>query len=393
MSRKASIVVGLGFGDEGKGLTTDYLCSRAKEPLVIRFNGGQQAGHTVCLPDGRRHVFSNFGAGTLRGAATYWSSFCTCALPNILTEYKALLSLNVFPILYLDKHCAITTHYDVLYNRLQEQQRCGNRHGSCGMGFGVTVQREEAGVSFTVNDLLQPNVCRKLLADIKTYYTIKAQKELNIDFSSFKHDTEDARFADYISQFHQLLNTVFFIADEEMIFASTHWSEYIFEGAQGILLDMNFGYFPHVTRSYTTSRNAMEIISRHKAGISSAEIWYVSRVYHTRHGAGPFVFEYGVMQLKNNETETNIFNDYQGKFRIGPLDIDRVRCALKSDDTFSHNITKNLMLTCVDQVDKQNVMFRLNNTFKKTSVCQMPSLISNAFTKVLMSENEYACFE
>ncbi len=62
----ARAVIGLGFGDEGKGITTDYLCSRANNPLVIRFSGGQQAGHTVVNKFGK-HTFSNFGSGTLRG--------------------------------------------------------------------------------------------------------------------------------------------------------------------------------------------------------------------------------------------------------------------------------------------------------------------------------------
>ena len=63
------VVVGLQFGDEGKGLLTNFLCQESPNSLVVRYSGGQQAGHTVVL-DGKQHVFSNFGSGTLNGNPT-----------------------------------------------------------------------------------------------------------------------------------------------------------------------------------------------------------------------------------------------------------------------------------------------------------------------------------
>ena len=68
---KAIITVGLGFGDEGKGATVDYLARSLNADLVVRFCGGAQAGHNVQLPDGGRHTFAQFGAGTFAGARTY----------------------------------------------------------------------------------------------------------------------------------------------------------------------------------------------------------------------------------------------------------------------------------------------------------------------------------
>ncbi|MCS6833028.1 MAG: adenylosuccinate synthetase, partial [Flammeovirgaceae bacterium] len=127
MKKKASIVIGLGYGDEGKGSTTDYLAFKAidegEKPLVIRFNGGQQAGHTVMTSSRLHHVFSNFGAGTLRNVPTYWSAYCTFAPGNYLKEWVALRQLEIVPRLYLDGRCPVTTHYDVLYNRCLEDAR------------------------------------------------------------------------------------------------------------------------------------------------------------------------------------------------------------------------------------------------------------------------------
>ena len=68
----ARVVIGAGWGDEGKGATVDRLV-RGPDDVVVRFNGGAQAGHTVFAPDGRRHVFHHVGSGAFHGAATYLS--------------------------------------------------------------------------------------------------------------------------------------------------------------------------------------------------------------------------------------------------------------------------------------------------------------------------------
>ena len=92
MSKNISIVVGSLFGDEGKGAHVNYLCSQVNKPLVIRFNGGHQVGHTVVIGD-KRHPFSNFGSGTLQGAPTYWSEFCTVSPIGVKKEGQALSKL------------------------------------------------------------------------------------------------------------------------------------------------------------------------------------------------------------------------------------------------------------------------------------------------------------
>ena len=71
---RARAVIGSNFGDEGKGLVVDYLCKTGGE-VVVRFNGGAQAGHTVVTPEGLRHVFRHFGSGTLYGVPTFLSQF------------------------------------------------------------------------------------------------------------------------------------------------------------------------------------------------------------------------------------------------------------------------------------------------------------------------------
>lgn len=120
----------------------------------------------------------------------------------------------------------------------------------------------------------------------------------------------------------------------------------IFEGSQGILLDRDHGMFPHVTRAHTTSKNAMEIISRNH--LAEPSVYYVTRPYLIRHGNGPF--KAGTVELQNTEGEINKTNEWQGSIRIAPFDMDLFNYAISCDpynqaEHFYHNI----VVTCMDQ--------------------------------------------
>jgi len=135
----AHIVIGLGYGDEGKGLMVDYLCRRHQARLVIRFSGGPQPTHTVQLKDGKRHSFAQFGAGTfIPDCYTYLSDYMCIEPYALLNEYQALYALGIddaLKRLYIDPFCTVITPYHWLANRLRESARAENRHGSCGMGL------------------------------------------------------------------------------------------------------------------------------------------------------------------------------------------------------------------------------------------------------------------
>jgi adenylosuccinate synthase len=82
----------------------------------------------------------------------------------------------------------------------------------------------------------------------------------------------------------------------------------------------------------------------------------VTRAYQTRHGAGPFREKNLDFRLYNNDTETNTDNEFQGKFRTNYLDIDKLNYALKCDNNFSHSISKNLIVTCLDHFNSENIV-------------------------------------
>lgn len=336
---KSSIVLGSQFGDEGKGHVVSYLVSKSEHPLVVRFNGGHQAGHTVVMADGKRHVFSHFGSGTLQGAPTFWSRFCTVSPGALVSEWNELHRLGVTPKIYIDSLCPVTTPYDIYYNQIQNSK---TNHGSVGVGFGATIERHEKYFKLYAGDLQHPSVLKGKLQNIYHYYKDKLGVSFIPDFRYV--------FTDTVDEFMSLPEEIEIC--ESNYLNPIGFDHIIFEGAQGILLDMDFGFFPNVTRSNTTSKNAMQLIKENWL-MPVPEIFYVTRSYQTRHGNGYMTNEAEGIELKNNEHETNIDFGFQGKFRKSKLDIDLLKYALECDNHFSDALDKNLVITCTDQYEDE----------------------------------------
>ena len=383
--KKVFIVLGLGFGDEGKGLATDYLCSNYNRPIVIRFNGGHQAGHTVYHADNVKHTFSCFGSGTLRGVETYWSKYCTFSPAMTLTEYAEIKTLGMFPKLFVDAECSITTHYDILFNKLIEKSRDVNRHGSCGLGFGATVSRnKKTELRLLMQDIFSNENLLKKLRLIRLYYKKKICKLTSFDFSKFNHDSEDEKFLIYIEGVKSLIDKkILEVVSEKEIFSHDVWDTYIFEGAQGILLDMKFGTFPNITYSNTTSKNAINIIDRNLLSGIDKNILYVTRCYQTRHGAG--IFNEENISLINNEKETNLNNEFQGNFRTGFLNIDLLNYSIKCDNTFSKEFNKHILITCIDHFADHTVIYYKEDKLNSTYFNKVPDLLDYSFDKTYYS--------
>jgi adenylosuccinate synthase len=294
----------------------------------------------VVRPDGRRHVFSNFGAGTLAGAPTFWSANCTFHPVGYANEREALLELGVSPQFYVDGLAPVTTPYDLLYNR---QLEAGQKHGSCGLGFGATIARHEGPHKLHVMDLSDDFVLEQKLASVAAYY----QEKLGVvyDAAILNQMLEDFWAAvDYCRPtFHctcvsALLPQV-----------SNNYDALIFEGSQGLLLDQEFGYFPHVTRAHVSSRNALELVRKYH--LPTPDIFYVTRAYQTRHGNGPMTNEHLEPSLLPTPDETNVFNPWQGHQRRSLLDVGQLRFALRADEHYSAGVDRNLLVTCLDQLD------------------------------------------
>ena len=356
-----NIVVDLGFGDCGKGITTSFLCEKIDNPIVVRFSGGSNAGHTV-IKDGFNHVFSNFGSGTLQEIPTYWSEYCTFCPLGVYNEYKTLEKYN--PILYVHPLCPVITPYDMTYNQHIETI---NQHGSCGVGLSATINRQEKYYKLFVQDLFYPNILKAKLENIKKFYN---------------NNVDDTIIEIFLGIVNKVINII------KVSDTIPHRYNKIYEGAQGILLDMDFGFFPNVTRSNTTSKNAISIYNKNHSFDTKIDVNYVTRTYQTRHGNGYMTNEkYShLLELKNNESETNVNNKWQGVFRKTILDIDLLNYSLECDSHFSKNLDKNLVITCVDQINRDSFYITEKNKLKTISIEELPSKLKTRFNKIYISE-------
>ena len=384
----AHIVLGLGYGDEGKGLATDWLCRRHRPALVVRFNGGAQAGHTVMETGGRRHVFSSFGAGTLAGVPTLWAATCPFAPGPALAELAALQQLGASPQLLLDADCPLTTPYDVLYNRALEDARGAERHGSVGAGFGATVARHaHAALRLTACDLLAPPTLAAGLGRIQAHYRAQLAAEVpGFDFDDVDHAALAAHFQQAAAQVAELHHAggAIRVVEAAAALAGVGTRPLVLEGAQGILLDMDAGQFPHVTRSYTTSRHALALLRAHLPS-HAPQLHYVTRAYLTRHGAGPLPYEQP-LPLRHQAPETNQAHAYQGHFRLAPLHVPSLRHALAADARFSAGLPRHLLITCLDQVPGGQLVYADEaGALVSAPPTALPALLDTSFATLALS--------
>lgn len=358
--RQAKVVIGAGFGDEGKGLVTDALAAPyGEDAIVVRFNGGAQAGHTVTLADGRRHVFHHVGSGALAGAATYLSRFFVCNPLVLEREWPLLVALGVAPSIFADPLCPVTTPYDMMINQLVEEQRGGQRHGSCGLGFGETLARQQdVQYALCLSDLSNQTQIMMKLHTIRDGWLPKRLAALGISTISaiWQKRLQDDGILDFYCQSVDRFLQQVEMRDMTLLQENR---PIIFEGAQGLMLDQDHGWFPHVTRSNTGLRNV--VILAREAGIEKLHVHYLTRAYATRHGAGPLAHEVSKKPYVRIEDATNIPNDFQGALRFGWLDIDLLAQFIQNDwQTYGGGITIQtcLGITCLDQVDEKVAFVR-----------------------------------
>lgn len=348
---KAIAVVGAAWGDEGKGNVTNYYAT--PDTVVVRYCGGGNAGHTV-VHNGLRHVFHHFGSGTLKGALTFLSRYFVHNPILYFQELKTLRAFGIEPKVYVDPAGLVTTHVDMMLNQLVEEARNHARHGSCGVGLNETMQRQ-AQHPFTVADLLRlaptPDRLREHLLAIMTHWVPERLHQLGVEPSDLwlaRLESSEilTTFVDYCVDYSRAV-----IVQPDIIANSSH---VVFEGAQGLLLDEQHYFFPHVTHSRTGLPNVMALAG--EAGIVDLDVVYVARAYATRHGAGPFPHEVAGLQY---EDRTNLPNPWQGELRFGELDLDLLAESVQHD--LEHAVLPvrpSLALTCLDQIGERAVFWQ-----------------------------------
>ena len=360
---RATIITDLTFGDAGKGTITDALVRRGAG-LVVRYNGGAQAAHTVVdAAAGRQHSFHQFGSGTfVDGVETLLSRF---VLVNPVALYFESLELeelgvgNALQRMRVDARALVTTPYHVALNRLREMARGDARHGSCGLGIGETtadaLASTDPALPLCFGDLADAALLRRKLRDHREL------KQRHADCLASQLDilpvAESRQVYELLNQLHS--NDEFEAACEvfETIAASVHLAgpnflpermsrpgATIFEGAQGVLLDEEWGFHPHTTWSNTTSANALRLVEECGASVSTTVLG-LTRAYQTRHGAGPFPTEDASLTRVLAEPD-NPANPWQGAFRAGWLDLSLLAYAIRVDERID-----GLVMTCLDRLE------------------------------------------
>lgn len=341
------VVIGSGYGDEGKGMWTDYLVRKNSKSLVVRANGGAQVGHTV-VRGGKRFVFSHLGSGTLHGAPTLYSKF---AVVNPLVFFNEVdgrhrgLDFTVF----VDPESPVTTPYDMMLNQALEVGRGDKRHGSTGIGFGVTLERMEDGVSLLYQDL----------SGDKDVLVKKLDKICNWCWNQMPESGMVEPFKSIFKSNHDA-----FISECDRFLTKTHrwhgefedYDNLVFENGQGLRLDQEYGDFPYVTRSNTGFRNIGKILKNLKLfGKVDTDVYYLSRCYTTRHGAGSLRYTMDPLPGINFNDPTNRPNEFQGAMRVAPIDFCAIDEALKWDSaSHPHNAIVFKVVTCCDHLDKSS---------------------------------------
>lgn len=365
--KTADVVIGANFGDEGKGLVTDFLAARSGgDTLVVRMNGGAQAGHTVATPDGQRHVFSHFGSGSFAGASTLLSRFFVCNPLLFVKEQGVLAGKSVRPEVYADARAAVTTPYDMMINQIAEETRGNGRHGSCGVGFGETIERHgHAEYALSCADLQDKAALTNKLRSIRDLWVPARLAALGIASLS---EQWQARISGDGAMQKFLDDTEFFLQETKIVsgdFLAKTGKHIVFEGAQGLLLDQERGWFPHVTRSHTGVRNALALAA--EGAIDGLKVFYATRAYTTRHGAGPLPHEQAGLPYPRIVDQTNVPNPYQGTLRFAWLDADLLAKTILqdlADNTSGIRLEYGLAVSCLDQIEGEAVFVDKGNLQK-----------------------------
>lgn len=312
-------VIGLGYGDEGKGLVTDYLCEKNGIELVVRFSGGHQAGHTVVRGD-KRHIFSNVGSGALLRVPTYWSEFCTFDPVGL---YRELQELGDDVQIWIDPACPVVTPYD--------KAIIAPANMTCGVGHNEARQRQEK-CSFRAIDLTNQWVTFQKLQAVRRYYNESDSVDVTEFLRACYRLTSHEGFRIGKNAVPHLLNP-----------------RILFEGSQGLMLDKKIGFYPFVTNSDVDRTNL------DKMGVEIDEWWLVTRAYSTRHGAGPMFDERSLSWVKDNPDETNVYNEHQGHFRQGMLEVELLKYAIEAGGIKSK---RHVVVTCLDQMKEYNLLYK-----------------------------------
>lgn len=340
-ARKLYTVTDLGGGDGGKGGVVHKLCDVRKAHTVLKV-GGAQGSHGVRTTRGESFNFSQFGCGTFNGACTHLTQNFVADPNGILNEGNLLRYSHgvhdAFELLTIDEETLCITPYHGIASRLRELARKDRPKGTVGVGVGEAFYDAERfpARAIRARDLSSSGL-RSALEEVREAKIAELESVIAEGFWD-----SDKEAADYeimllndpglldwtLDRFEQMRKLVRVVGREHLIdHILPQDGTIVVESSHGILTDRYQGFHPHVSKLRTLPTFTHQMLS--DAGYDGEVINFgITRGFQIRHGAGPMVTETPELLDKLLPGSSKDENRYQGRVRVGPLDLVALRYAI-----------------------------------------------------------------
>ena len=337
-----AIVVGAQWGDEGKGKVVDYYASQAD--IVVRFNGGANAGHTI-VSGGKKFAFHHVPSGVLYpDKINIVGNGVVLEPKKFFEELSQLDAVGITPNIKISPRTHLVMPYHIALDGAEEGKKGALAAGTTKRGIGPCYSDKAARFGIRVGELLQPALFKEKLHTMHTL-KVKLLKEVyGVDFTQ----TEEEIYKQYTEYGKKLAP---FVAETGEILgdALAKKKKVLFEGAQATMLDIDHGMYPFGTSSNTSAGGACTGSGIGPTAID--EVVGVVKVYTSRVGSGPLPTEL------NDETGQAI-RDKGGEYgtttgrprRIGWLDLPTLRYAARVNGLTGLAFTRLDTLSGVKQV-------------------------------------------
>ena len=334
-----NVIVGMQWGDEGKGKITDYYARNAH--AVVRYQGGNNAGHTI-VRNGKKYSLHHLPSGVFEGKEIILGNGMVIDPKFLIDELNTIKKHGVEENLHISDNANVIMSYHIIQDELEENLRGGKKIGTTKKGIGPAYTDKVNRIGIRMADIIDRE---RLLKRIEYALIFKNRYLASLD-SSFKplnaEDITDEyfKYGTVLKKFVKDTRNYLYTLQEEN-------KDILIEGAQGTFLDIDHGTYPFTTSSNTVTGNAST-----GTGIPFRDITKVTgilKAYTTRVGEGPFPTE-----LKNNIGKYLMENGHEfgtttGRMRrCGWLDLVMARTAAKMNSISEISLTKIDVLSGLD---------------------------------------------